>query len=140
MSRRRLPKGKRRGNCLSANRTLIRMLQVRIKRFVSTQVPTYISYNTQKAPASCTTSLSYVNLNQRSLSCCSFEVYFSKASAKVALFLEPPKLFREKFQERCIFSSFRTKKSPPKEATPYYITHVRASIPLSTGNATFYKQ
>ena len=58
MSRRRHPKGKRRGNCLSVNRTLIRMLQVRIKRFVSTQVPTYISYNTQKAPASCTTSLS----------------------------------------------------------------------------------
>ena len=118
MSRRRLPKGKRRGNCLSANRTLIRMLQVRIKRFVSTQVPTYISYNTQKAPASCTTSLSYVNLIQRSLSClresvaytnptrwvsvlarlkCSYLVLSLKASAKVQQFSEPPKLFRSFF-------------------------------------------
>ena len=38
------PKGKRRGNCLSVNRTLIRMLQVRIKRFVSTQVPPHVHY------------------------------------------------------------------------------------------------
>ena len=119
MSRRRLPKGKRRGNCLSVNRTLIRMLQVRIKRFVSTQVPPYIHYIIYRKHLLLVLLLClYVNLIQRSLSClresvaytnptrwvsvlarlkCSYLVLSLKASAKVQQFSEPPKLFRSFF-------------------------------------------
>ena len=78
--------------------------------------------NQKKASASCTTFCLYVSLSKNSILYYYINVQrrnFSEAGAKVRLFSELTKLFRENFHVSCKNSSTLDTSQDPKQPTPY---------------------